>query len=160
MSIPISFAADRAFGAGLKVLNPDAAGAYLAASEAGGPAWDRYFQYGPRDLRILYLTRRLAALRIDRGDYRRLFRGDVLAHFKSEFEALAAEGLVEVTPGAIRPTPRGMFYADSVAAVLARQQIQMQLGTEMGNWMMTGIVNDMRLDAFYDELTKAAKGGQ
>jgi len=25
---------------------------------------------------------------------------------------------------------------------------------------MTGIVNDMRLDAFYDEVTKAAKAGK
>jgi len=37
-----------------------------------------------------------------------------------------------------------------------RQQIQTQLGTEMGNWQMTGVVNDMRLDAFYDEIARAA----
>ena len=38
-----------------------------------------------------------------------------------------------------------------------RQQIQMQLGAEMGNWQMTGIVNDMRLDMFYEEVSNAAK---
>jgi cyclase len=38
-----------------------------------------------------------------------------------------------------------------------RQQIQMQLGSEMGMWQMTQVVNDMRLDAFYDEVSKAAK---
>ncbi len=41
-----------------------------------------------------------------------------------------------------------------------RQQIQMQLGSEMGNWMMTGLVNDMRLDAFYQEVSNAAKTGK
>jgi glyoxylase-like metal-dependent hydrolase (beta-lactamase superfamily II) len=41
-----------------------------------------------------------------------------------------------------------------------RQQIQMELGPDMGNWMMTGIVNDMRLDLFYDEISKAAKSGK
>lgn len=41
-----------------------------------------------------------------------------------------------------------------------RQQIQMQLGPEMGNWQMTGVVNDMRLDLFYDEISKAAKSGK
>jgi glyoxylase-like metal-dependent hydrolase (beta-lactamase superfamily II) len=41
-----------------------------------------------------------------------------------------------------------------------RQQIQMQLGAEMGTWQMTQVVNDMRLDAFFDEMTKAAKGGK
>jgi cyclase len=39
-----------------------------------------------------------------------------------------------------------------------RQQIQMQLGPEMGMWQMTGVVNDMRLDAFYEEVSNAAKG--
>jgi glyoxylase-like metal-dependent hydrolase (beta-lactamase superfamily II) len=39
-----------------------------------------------------------------------------------------------------------------------RQQIQTQLGTEMGMWQMTGVVNDMRLDAFYAEVSAAAKG--
>jgi cyclase len=41
-----------------------------------------------------------------------------------------------------------------------RQQIQTQLGTQMGNWQMTQVVNDMRLDAFYDEMSKAAKGAK
>lgn len=44
-----------------------------------------------------------------------------------------------------------------VAKDQIRQQIQTELGSEMGNWMMTGVVNDMRLDAFYDELTAKAK---
>ena len=41
-----------------------------------------------------------------------------------------------------------------------RQQIQMQLGPEMGMWMMTGLVNDMRLDMFYAEVSNAAKGAK
>jgi len=39
-----------------------------------------------------------------------------------------------------------------------RQQIQTQLGAEMGTWQMTGVVNDMRLDAFYAEISAAAGG--
>lgn len=35
-----------------------------------------------------------------------------------------------------------------------RQQIQ---GPELGTWQMTGLVNDQRLDAFYNEVTNAAK---
>lgn len=41
-----------------------------------------------------------------------------------------------------------------------RQQIQMKMGADMGNWQMTGVVNDMRLDLFYDEISKAAKAGK
>jgi cyclase len=41
---------------------------------------------------------------------------------------------------------------------MIRQQIQMQLGAEMGMWQMTQVVNDMRLDAFYTEVSNVAKG--
>jgi glyoxylase-like metal-dependent hydrolase (beta-lactamase superfamily II) len=43
-----------------------------------------------------------------------------------------------------------------VAKEQIRQQIQAEL-PEIAPWMMTGIVNDMRLDLFYEELTRAAK---
>ena len=43
-----------------------------------------------------------------------------------------------------------------VAKDMIRQQIQAEV-PEMAPWMMTGLVNDMRLDAFYDELTARAK---
>src|SRR5262249_33676856 len=116
----ISFAADPDFGGGLKVLNPDGADAYAAAVDPRGAPWDRVFRYGPTDLRVLYLTRRLAALVIDRGEYRQLFGTDVLADFGRELTAAAEERLVEVTAAAVRPTPRGMFYADAVASLVAR----------------------------------------
>jgi coproporphyrinogen III oxidase-like Fe-S oxidoreductase len=119
----ISFAANRPFTGGLKVLNPDAADAYMAAVRNGQSPWDRYFAYDATDMRIFYLTRRLAALNIDRRRYVQLFGTDPLADFAGAFGALRDEGLVEVTATAIRPTPRGMFYADSIAALLAWRQI-------------------------------------
>ena len=85
--------------------------------------WDRFFAYDPTDLRIFYLTRRLAALEIDRRRYVQLFDTDPLEDFAGAFGALLDEGLVEVTATAARPTPRGMFYADSIAALFAWRQI-------------------------------------
>jgi oxygen-independent coproporphyrinogen-3 oxidase len=127
----ISFAAGADFRSGLKVMNPDAAEEYLAAAP-DLPAWDRYFAYGPLDLRIFYLTRRLAALDIDHDDYRRLFGTDALADFEPEFEAAIDEGLLEATPRAVRPTPRGMFYADAVASLWARRRRALRLGNDNG----------------------------
>jgi oxygen-independent coproporphyrinogen-3 oxidase len=115
----ISFAADRKFGSARKILNPEGAAAYRAAVGSGDPVWDRYFIYDPRDLRVFYLTRRLAALAIDRSAYRDLFAADPLDQFPRELEALAVENLVDIRPELIRPTPRGMFYADSIASLLA-----------------------------------------
>jgi coproporphyrinogen III oxidase-like Fe-S oxidoreductase len=126
----ISFAGGRQTA--VKVINPDSAGAYVAGVDRGGPAWDRQFVYSPRDLRIFHLTRRLAALRIDRDDYQVYFRSDPIIDFPREFEALEHEGLVRVTDAAIEPTPLGMFYADSIAGLLAWNQIRSQRGSRAG----------------------------
>jgi oxygen-independent coproporphyrinogen-3 oxidase len=107
----------------LKVINPDGASAYLGAVERGGPTWDRAFHYTPADLRIFYLTRRLAALRIDRHGYRALFETDPIDDFPREFEALTRGRLSRVSGEAIEPTEFGMFYADSIAGLLARRRL-------------------------------------
>jgi coproporphyrinogen III oxidase-like Fe-S oxidoreductase len=119
----ISFAADPDFLGGLKLLNPDSAADYTAAVERSAVAWDRYFDYDRADLQVFYLTRRLAALHIERREYRALFGSDVLADMAGELRAAAAEGLIEVNDDAIRPTPRGMFFADTVASVLAHRRV-------------------------------------
>jgi oxygen-independent coproporphyrinogen-3 oxidase len=118
----ISFAASPGLTTAAKALNPESAVDYSSAVERGAGAWDRSFTYGPRDLRIFYLTRRLAALEINRPAYRALFGVDPLVDFRREFRALADGGLVEVSPCSVRPTPRGMLYADSIAGLLAWRQ--------------------------------------
>jgi oxygen-independent coproporphyrinogen-3 oxidase len=120
----ISCVCDWDLNVALKVLNPDGAAAYRAAVTAGQPVWDRYFTYSPRDLQVLDLTRCLAALAIERRRYRQLFGTDCVNDFAREWTALVAEGLVEIDPDTIRPTPRGMFYADSIAALLAWRQVR------------------------------------
>jgi oxygen-independent coproporphyrinogen-3 oxidase len=108
---------------GLKVINPDGASAYVGAVDLAGPTWDRAFHYAPVDLRIFYLTRRLAALRIDRHVYRALFETDPIDDFPSELEALTCERLVRVSGRAIEPTEFGMFYADAIATLLTRRRL-------------------------------------
>jgi len=118
----ISCAAGAIFRSALKTLNPVSADGYIRAVQAGTTPWERYFRYSRHDLRVFYLTRRLAALAIGREDYQQLFESDPAIDFGGELRALKAEGLIEATPAAIRPTPRGMFYADSIAALLAWRQ--------------------------------------
>ena len=94
-----------------------------AVEREGGP-WERWFPFAPVDVRILYLTRKVARLGIDRAAYRDLFGGDCVADFADEWEALAEEGLVEVVPEAVRLTPRGTFYGDTVAGLLAWRRVR------------------------------------
>jgi oxygen-independent coproporphyrinogen-3 oxidase len=122
----ISYAATKDFAFGLKAMNPAGADEYRAAVEARRRVWNKAFVYRPLDQKVLWLTRRLAALDIDRARYRELFGADVLTDFGDEIAAAQAAGLLDVTAHVIRPTPRGMFFADSVAAVLASPAIRAQ----------------------------------
>lgn len=119
-----SYVSTADFQHGVKTINPTSAGAYTAAVKKGGRVWDRYFAYAPRDQRVFWLTRRLARLDLDRARYRELFGVDMLADFPDEFAAIQGAGLIEVDAASVRPTPIGMFYADSIAAVLAAERIR------------------------------------
>jgi oxygen-independent coproporphyrinogen-3 oxidase len=120
----ISYAATPDFASGLKAMNPAGAEEYAAAVKSGKRVWNKAFVYRTLDQKVLWLTRRLAALDIDRVKYRVLFGTDALADFGEELTVARGAGLLAITADAIRPTPRGMFFADSVAAVLASPAIR------------------------------------
>jgi oxygen-independent coproporphyrinogen-3 oxidase len=105
-----------------KLLNPTGSNAYLAADPAR--PWERDFVYATRDWKILYVTRKIASLGVDRAAYARLFRVDAVADFADEFAALADAGLVDIAPDRIAITPRGMFHADTIAGLLAWRRMQ------------------------------------
>lgn len=117
-AISLRFGAERA----VKLLNADGAEDYRRALDAGS-ARTRAFVYEPRDARVLYLTRKVVTLAVDRAAYRALFGTDAVADFAQELEALDVERLVRVTPEAVTLTPKGMFYADTVAGILAWRRV-------------------------------------
>ncbi|WP_437723950.1 radical SAM protein [Sorangium sp. So ce861] len=85
---------------------------------------DLFFAYDEEDLRLLFLTRTLCRLRVPRAAYRDLFGADVVEHFGEAIEAVEAAGLATLDAEALRLTPRGMFYADSVAGLLAWRRVE------------------------------------
>lgn len=103
----------------LKVINASGSRSYVGGIDRDGEAYALQFQYTPTDLKLLHLTRKLPLLEVNRLDYRQAFGSDLLDDFAEAFEALAAEGLVEIEAATVRLTPRGMFHADSVAGLLA-----------------------------------------
>ena len=120
----ISYSATKDFAYGLKVMNPTDASTYSDAVLANTRVWNKAFVYGTLDQKVFWLTRRLAALEIDRDRYRALFGSDVLDDFGEQITAARDAGLLEVTAQIIRPMSRGMFYADSIAAILASPAIR------------------------------------
>ena len=124
--------------AAVKVINPDGASAYISAVGQGRPTWASAFEYSPQELRVLHMTRRISALRIERLDYQAFFGSDLVDDFPREFEVLEQEGLVHVTADSIEPTVPGMFYADSIVALLSWKRLQanrngQQVNSSRGN---------------------------
>jgi oxygen-independent coproporphyrinogen-3 oxidase len=99
---------------------PDAAD-YLERVKKETMAVTHLFEYAPEDLRLLHLTRNLARLSIDRAGYEAFFGTPVEADFGAQVEVLAEAGLLEHSTLAL--TPRGMFFADSVAGLLAANRV-------------------------------------
>lgn len=116
----ISFASNKAFTRGWKSTNPDSSSEYLQRLKITDTPFDRFFDYGDYDLRVFYLTRRLAALAIDFDDYEAQFGVPELRDFADQLATLSHAGLIEERGNAFVPTPKGMFYADAMASLFAQ----------------------------------------
>jgi coproporphyrinogen III oxidase-like Fe-S oxidoreductase len=93
--------------------NADTATTYL---ERGAVPSDRIFMYNGLDQRLLYITRKLPLLRIPLDGYRNEFGTELADDFAHEVAALEDAGLL-LPSGEL--TPRGMFFADSIAGLFA-----------------------------------------
>jgi len=108
----------------LKTMNPESSAEYLQSVRSHRPTWNRYFQYQRHDLELLHFTRRLAALQIDKALFSRNFGLSAWDRYSDRLALLVAEGLLEDRQRAYLLTPRGMFYSDSIAALLAESRWQ------------------------------------
>lgn len=119
-----SYIATEDFSHGIKTLNPTASADYTAAVRRGKRVWNKMFVYRTLDQKVHWLTRRLAGLEINREHYRDLFGSDPVADFAEDFAALTDAGLLDITSSVVRPTPKGMFYADACVALFASRAIK------------------------------------
>jgi oxygen-independent coproporphyrinogen-3 oxidase len=97
----------------------------LRRKRVGALPWsgdDLYFGYEEEDLRLLWITRCLAGLSLDRARYRNRFAADVSEHYPAALSAAAEGGLISATEQAITLTPRGMFYSDAVVGTFAAER--------------------------------------
>ncbi|MDX1930296.1 MAG: hypothetical protein SFV81_27470 [Pirellulaceae bacterium] len=106
----------------LKTLNPESSVEYLQAVHSDGPTWNRYFAYQPEDFELLHLTRRLAALRVNKASFVERFGTTAWARYIDRLNLLVAEGLLHDDEGTYGLTPRGMFFSDSIAGLLAESR--------------------------------------
>lgn len=79
------------------------------------------FIYNDYDLRVFYLTRRLAALKLEKRDYQAQFGIPEIQDFSSQLAVLINANLMKDNGDSYIPTPEGMFYADTIASLFAEK---------------------------------------
>jgi coproporphyrinogen III oxidase-like Fe-S oxidoreductase len=144
----LSFSGPGFPGSARKTQNFGAASDYVKAIERGGDGAERFFVFGPRELKVLTATRGLATRRIDRVRWRELFHTDVLDDFGREIPALERANLIAVTDAAILLTSRGGFYADTVAGTFAWRRVALMRTLDRcdGGYVRARIAHDQTLD--------------
>jgi oxygen-independent coproporphyrinogen-3 oxidase len=130
----------------LKTANPEGASDYLAARARGYTA-ERFLALGAWDQRLLYLTRKVATLGIDRSGYRAWFKRDPFEDFGRELTALLDAGLLSEEGERLALTPEGMFYGDTVAGTLAWRQVQAMRALDLLQPSSERLSYDEALDA-------------
>lgn len=125
----ISYASTSARHYALKTINPESSAEYLQAIRGAGPVWNRYFQYDVEDLKLLHLTRSLAGLRIEKPRFRESFGFHGFQGLSEKLTLLIEEGLLTNSDHAFALTPRGMFFADSIAGFLAANRLRQRKST-------------------------------
>lgn len=93
---------------------------------------DLYFGYELEDLKLLWITRCLAGLSLDRAPYRSRFSGDLEEHFPAALSATIEAGFIYVDRTSIMLTPRGMFYSDAVVGTFAAERASKLRGEALG----------------------------
>ncbi|MFX0063790.1 MAG: radical SAM protein [Candidatus Hermodarchaeota archaeon] len=107
----------------LKLQSHTQSTSYIQAIQERGRGWTKSFLYDLRDLKIFYLTRGIASLGIDISAYKSYFGTSPQEDFPTEFQALRNAQLLNFENGKILLTPTGMFYADTIAGLLAWRQV-------------------------------------
>ncbi len=112
----------------LKTMNPESSSEYMQALKTRLPFWNRYFDFDQDSFKLLYITRQLSKLTIQRDAYCALFGTDVLSDFAEEWQALSLHRLIDIDDTCIQLTARGMFFSDTVASVLSHRHHAARLG--------------------------------
>lgn len=115
----ISFTASDDGHYALKTMNPESSVEYMQAVHSHGAVWNRYFQYDRLDFELLLITRRLASLRFDSDALRMISESEASRSYSERMELLVAENLLALNFQEGLLTPKGMFYSDSIAGLLA-----------------------------------------
>ena len=127
-----------------KAVNTAGSRQYVDAIRDAGHATALGFDYDPLDRKLLLLTRGLPLLSLDRRRYTRLFGSDVADDFAPVLDAARRADLLTFSERAIELTPKGMFFADAIAGLLAEDRVAEVRAAAAGHRSVTqlAVMND------------------
>ncbi len=117
----ISVFYDENFDRAVKLINKETANEY---NKHKGITWDKYFTFDKLDMKVLFITRKIALLSIDTNMYNKLFDTNIEHDFAEEIQYLSTKGFINILKDEIQITPKGMFFADTVAGVFSLRKIK------------------------------------
>lgn len=113
---------DDKFDRAIKLQNPERAQDYN--DNETNYSWEKYFTFDNLDMKVLYITRKIALLSINKENYKNLFNSEIDNDFSEELYCLNKRGLIENLNNQISLTSKGMFYADTVAGLFALRKVK------------------------------------
>ncbi len=112
------------FTNGIKFMNYDSMLEYIHAVMRKRGGWKDAFKYQLDDMNIFWLTRQIKGTSIDPNLYNSIFHHDLVDRWSKWLTLMFEYGLLTYKDQKWRLTPKGMFYADSMAGSLAFERVQ------------------------------------
>jgi coproporphyrinogen III oxidase-like Fe-S oxidoreductase len=112
------------FTNGIKIINFDNMDGYTQLINRKRIGWKNAFKYQRDDMIIFWLTRQIKGTFIDPARYNLLFHEDFVEKWSKWLSLMVQYELLLFKDNMWRLTPKGMFYADSMAGSLAVKRVQ------------------------------------
>ena len=122
-SYAISLVSNDSFSKAIKLVNPCSIDDYANRIDNLNTSWETCFEMNSDDLKLYWLTRQVKGTAISAKEYRKLFKSDLNKDFGYELMALISNGLITLHDDLYTLTPKGFFYADTVAGHLAWMRV-------------------------------------
>ena len=151
-SYAITILSNNRFSKAVKLMNPNSLDDYIDRQQRYGIPWQSRFIYSPDDLRLFWLTRMVKGTKIPKDEYSRLFETNIVDDFKNELEALTIMGLIEEGITEYKLTPKGFYFADTIAGHLAWMRVN-----ELSSRGFPGRVVKRRIDGSFAEYSYDGK---
>ncbi len=122
-SYGISLLTSNNFKNGIKLINYNDLNEYVEGINQQKLGWGSAFKMNEYDLKLYWITRKIKGTVISANEYDKIFNSAIEDEFKKELKALLDFELLELRDQHYHLTPKGFFYADTVAGHFAWQRV-------------------------------------